>query len=217
MNWKKQFKGKWSRKNKEGRSSKLRRKTPTKQQGEQPQAVKTAVRATISAVNGLSIFLRAGGWIILLIIVVIWLVALFVGPGFDVFFGGEDTGTGQTIRTDSENQSRGHEPYWRDQTDYRTWQGRNHRISCRIEGCLVCLCSSVTTDEEGRQESSSMTDANKTLLTDIFWNMHTINYSTQHRTETEFTEGVDENSELITVENEEERNYLLIQVSHKPP
>ena len=60
-----------------------------------------------------------------------------------------------------------------------------------------------------------MTDEKKTLLSDIFWNMHTISYNTQLRTETEFTEGVDENGELIAVENEVERNYLLIQVPHR--
>ncbi len=76
---------------------------------------------------------------------------------------------------------------------------------------LSIYAVSVTTDDENPQEAASMTDERKTLLSDIFWNMHAISYNT----EAEFTEEVDENAERITVENEVERNYLLIQVSHK--
>jgi len=45
--------------------------------------------------------------------------------------------------------------------------------------------------------------------------MHTINYGTELRIETEYWESVDENGELITEENEVVYNYLLIRVDHK--
>ncbi len=180
------------------------------------QAVKSTVRAAIAAVKGLITFLAAGGWIAVLIILVICLIGMIIGSCFGIFFGGEDTGTGQTIRTavqeiNQEYMSR------IDEIKLNTAHDKVETTGSRAawKEVLSIYAVSVTTDEEDPMEVASMTDAKKTLLTDIFWNMHTIDYSTQLRTETEFIEGVDENGELITVENEVERNYLLIQVSHK--
>ncbi len=180
------------------------------------QAVKTTVRAAIAAVKGLITFLAAGGWIAVLIILVICLIGMIIGSCFGIFFGGEDTGTGQTIRTavqeiNQEYMSR------IDEIKLNTAHDKVETIGSRAawKEVLSVYSVSVTTDEENPQEAASMTDAKKTLLTDIFWNMHTINYGTELRTETEFTEGVDEDGNLITVENEVERNYLIIQVSHK--
>ncbi|MBE6927493.1 MAG: CHAP domain-containing protein [Ruminococcaceae bacterium] len=80
---------------------------------------------------------------------------------------------------------------------------------------LAVYSVSLTTDGENPQEAASMTNEKKDLLTDIFWTMHTINYGTELRIETEYWESVDENGELITEENEVVYNYLLIRVDHK--
>jgi len=180
------------------------------------QAVKSTVRAAIAAVKGLITFLAAGGWIAVLIILVICLIGMIIGSCFGIFFGGEDTGTGQTIRTavqeiNQEYMSR------IDDIKRNSAHDKVETTGSRAawKEVLSIYAVSVTTDEEDPQEVASMTDAKKTLLTDIFWNMHTINYSTQLRTETEFIEGVDENGEIVVTENEVERNYLIIQVSHK--
>ena len=179
------------------------------------KAVKSTVRAAIAAVKGLITFLAAGGWIAVLIILVICLIGMIIGSCFGIFFGGEDTGTGQTIRTavqeiNQEYMSR------IDEIKLNTAHDKVETIGSRAawKEVLSIYAVSVTTDEEEPMEVASMTDAKKTLLTDIFWNMHTIDYSTQLRTETEFIEGVDENGEIVVTENEVERNYLIIQVSH---
>lgn len=178
--------------------------------------IKTTVRSAIAAVKGLVAFLSTGVGTAVIVILVICLIGLIVGSCFGIFFGGEDTGTGQTIRTavqEINQEYMAHIDEIKLTTDHDKVETTGSRAAWKE--VLSVYAVSVTTDEENPQEVASMTDAKKTLLTDIFWNMHTIDHSTQLRTETEFTEGVDENGELITVENEVERNYLLIQVSHK--
>ena len=55
------------------------------------------VKATIAAVKGLIALIAAGGWVAVLIIVIICLIGLLVGSVFGVFFSGEDSGTGRTM------------------------------------------------------------------------------------------------------------------------
>ena len=178
--------------------------------------IKTTVRSVTAALKGLVALLGTSVGAAVIVILVICLIGLIVGSCFGIFFSGEDTGTGQSVRTavqeiNQEYMSR------IDEIKASTTHDKVEMTGSRAawKEVLSIYSVSVTTDEENPQEAASMTDEKKILLSDIFWDMHTIDYSTQLRTETEFTEGVDENGELITVENEVERNYLLIQVSHR--
>lgn len=69
-------------------------------------AVKVAVKATIAAVKAiiagtkaLISAIAAGGWVAVVIIIVICLVGLLVGSVFGIFFSGEDSGNGMTMQT----------------------------------------------------------------------------------------------------------------------
>jgi len=55
------------------------------------------VKLTIAAIKGLVALIAAGGWIAVVIILVICLIALLVGSIFGIFFSGEDTGTGYSM------------------------------------------------------------------------------------------------------------------------
>ena len=69
-------------------------------------AVKAAVKATIAAVKAiiagvkaLVAAIAAGGWIAVVIIIVICLIALIAGSVFGIFFSGEDSGNGMTMQS----------------------------------------------------------------------------------------------------------------------
>lgn len=71
-------------------------------------AVKVAVKATIAAVKAiiagtkaLISAIAAGGWVAVVIIIVICLVGLLVGSVFGIFFSGEDSGNGKVYETSS--------------------------------------------------------------------------------------------------------------------
>lgn len=68
------------------------------------RATKLAIKATIAAVKGIILatkalvaFLLAGGWVVVLIITVVCLIALLVGSVFGIFFASEDTGSTITV------------------------------------------------------------------------------------------------------------------------
>ncbi len=63
------------------------------------KATVAAVKAIIAATKALIAAIAAGGWIVVLIIVVICLIGMLIGSCFGIFFSGEDSGTGQTMQT----------------------------------------------------------------------------------------------------------------------
>ena len=68
--------------------------------------MKAAVKATIAAVKAiiagtkaLIAAIAAGGWIAVVVILVICLIGLLVSSVFGIFFSGEDSGNGMTMQT----------------------------------------------------------------------------------------------------------------------
>ena len=69
------------------------------------QAVKVAAKATVAAVKAiiagtkaLIAAIAAGGWVAVVVILVLCVIGLIAGSCFGIFFSGEDSGTGQTMR-----------------------------------------------------------------------------------------------------------------------
>jgi hypothetical protein len=56
-------------------------------------------KAAIATVKGLVALIAAGGWIAVMIILVICLIGLLVGSVFGVFFSGETGGSGQSMQS----------------------------------------------------------------------------------------------------------------------
>lgn len=63
------------------------------------KAVAAAVKAAIAGIKALVAAIAAGGWVAVVVIIVICLIALIVGSCFGIFFSGEDTGSGITMQT----------------------------------------------------------------------------------------------------------------------
>lgn len=63
------------------------------------KATAAAVKAIIAGTKALIAAIAAGGWVAVVVIIVICLIGLFVGSCFGIFFSGEDTGSGQTMQT----------------------------------------------------------------------------------------------------------------------
>ena len=63
------------------------------------KATAAAVKAIIAATKALIAAIAAGGWIAVLVVIVICLIGMIIGSCFGIFFSGEDSGTGQTMQT----------------------------------------------------------------------------------------------------------------------
>lgn len=166
-----------------------------------------AVKAAIAAAKALVTALLAGGWVVVMVAVVICLIGLLVGSCFGIFFSGEDTGTGQTIRTAIAQVNQEY------QEKLEEIQASHPHDTVEITGSqavwkevLPVYAVKTTTDPEG-QEVASMDEEKLGLLAEVFWEMNQLTASVETRTE------ITESEEGTAVETEV--TVLVISVSHK--
>lgn len=172
--------------------------------------IKTSQRAaaqTKAAAKALVTALLAGGWVVVMVAVVICLIGLLVGSCFGIFFSGEDTGTGQTIRTAIAQVNQEYQEKLED------LQASHPHDTLEITGSqaewkevLAVYAVKVTTDPEG-QEVASMDEEKLGMLAEVFWEMNQLSASVETRTETA------QNEDGETVETEV--TVLVLSVSHK--
>lgn len=181
------------------------------------KAIAAAIKAIIAAVEKLIAAIAAGGWVAVVVVVVICLVALIVGSCFGIFFSSEDKNDGsQTMRevVVEINQD------YQNQLD--TIKANNPYDDLEMSGSravwpevLSIYAVKTTTDPDNPQEVASLTDEKKQLLTDIFWEMNDISYRTEMDTETEIIESDDGNGNILEETVEVTKTTLYITVSHK--
>lgn len=183
------------------------------------QAAKAAQRtaqATARAAKALIAAIAAGGWIAVLVIVIICLIGLLIGSCFGIFFSGEDSGSGYTMQ----NVVQEINDDYQQQID-TTKANLSHDV-LEMSGSravwpevLAVYAVKTTTDPDNPQEVATMDDSKKAILTDIFWEMNQISSRTETRTETVITETDDGNGNIVETETTVTQTYLYITVSHK--
>ena len=181
------------------------------------KAIAAAIKAIIAAIEKLIAAIAAGGWVAVVVAVVICLVALIVGSCFGIFFSSEDKNDGsQTMRevVVEINQD------YQNQLD--TIKANNPYDDLEMSGSravwpevLSVYAVKTTTDPDNPQEVASVTEEKKQLLTDIFWEMNDISYRTETDTETEIIESDDGNGNILEETVEVTKTTLYITVSHK--
>ena len=187
------------------------------------QAVKAAVKATIAAVKAiiagtkaLIAAIAAGGWIAVVVIIIICLIGLLLGSVFGIFFSGEDSGSGMTMQGVVREIN----------TEYDTKldeikNGTAHDV-LEMSGSravwkevLAVYSVKTTTDPDNPQEVATMDEGKKQLLSNIFWEMNEISSRTESKTETQVDESDDGHGNIVQTETTVTRTYLYITVSHK--
>lgn len=187
-------------------------------------AVKIAVKATVAAVKAIIAGIKAlvaaiaaGGWVAVVIIIVICLVALLLAC-FGIFFSGEDTGTGITMQTavaeiNTEYQTKIDEVKSSNTYDVVEISGLNPTW----KDVLAIYAAKTSFDPNNPQEVASMDESKKELLKTVFWDMNTISSSTASKTVSVPTETVDANGNITVTYTSVTKTYLYITVSHKTP
>ena len=176
-----------------------------------------AVKAIIAGVKALVAAIAAGGWVAVVIIIVICLVALLVAC-FGIFFSGEDTGTGITMQTavaeiNTEYQAKIDEVKSNNTYDAVEISGLNPSW----KDILAIYAAKTTFDPDNPQEVASMDESKKELLKSVFWDMNTISSSTSSKTVSVPTETVDDNGNITVTYTNVTKTYLYIKVTHKTP
>lgn len=180
------------------------------------KATIATVKAIIAATKALISAIVAGGWVAVVVIIVICLIALILGSVFGVFFSGEDSGTGMSMQTvvqeiNTEYDNKLEET--KASVSYDVLEMSGGRAVWKE--VLAVYSVKVNTDPNNPQEVATMDDGKKQILKDIFWEMNSISSRTETKTETVITETDDGHGNIIETETTVTRTYLYITVSHK--
>lgn len=180
------------------------------------KATVSAVKAIIAATKALVAAIAAGGWIAVMVIVIICLVGLLLGSCFGIFFSGEDTGTGQTMQTvvreineDYENQL----DTIKDNITYDVLEMSGSRAVW--PEVLSVYAVKTTTDPDNAMDVATVDDSRKAILKDIFWQMNEISSRTETNSETVIEETDDGHGNIVETSTTVTRTTLYITVSHK--
>lgn len=185
------------------------------------KATATAIKAAAAAIKGLVAAIAAGGWVAVVIILLICLIALIVGSCFGLFFGSDSTGTGtsvtQAVSTlNGEYLSHIQEIEDANPHDRQEITSNDGVLSINWEDVLAVFSAKVTGAENGAQVAS-LDDAQVQQLRDIMWEMNTVSSSTHTEShEVEVTE-VDEDGKETTHTETVTETILEITITHKTP
>ena len=180
------------------------------------KAAAAAVKAIIAGTKALIAAIAAGGWVAVVIILVICGIGLIVGSCFGIFFSGEDSGTGQTMRQAVQEINADY------QSQIDTTRANLTYDELEMSGSravwpevLAVYAVKATTDPDDPQEVATVDDSKKAILKDIFWRMNEISSRTESKTEEVITETDDGHGNIVETATTVTRTYLYITVSHK--
>lgn len=180
------------------------------------RATLSAAKAAIAGTKAVIAAIAAGGWAAVAIILVLCVVGLIASSCFGIFFSGEDSGTGQTMRQAVQEINADY------QSQIDTARADSHYNELEMSGSravwpevLAVYAVKTTTDPDDPQEVATVDDAKKAILKDIFWQMNEISSHTESKTEEVITETDDGHGNIVETTTTVTRTYLYITVSHK--
>ena len=187
------------------------------------QAVKVAAKATIAAVKAiiagtkaLIAAIAAGGWVAVVVILVLCVIGLIAGSCFGIFFSGEDSGTGQTMRQAVQEINADY------QSQIDTTRANLTYDKLEMSGSravwpevLAVYAVKTSSDPDEPQEVATVDDSKKAILKDIFWQMNELSSRTESKTEEVIAETDDGHGNIVETATTVTRTYLYITVSHK--
>lgn len=180
------------------------------------KATAAAVKAIITGTKALIAAIAAGGWVAVVIILVICVIGLIVGSCFGIFFSGEDSGTGQTMRQAVQEINTGYQSQidiTRANLTYdKLEMSGSHAVWPEV---LAVYAVKTTTDPDDPQEVATVDNGKKAILKDIFWQMNELSSRTESKTEEVITETDDGHGNIVETTTTVTRTYLYITVSHK--
>ena len=180
------------------------------------KATVAAVKAIIAAVKGLIAAIAAGGWVAVVVIIVLCLVALIAGSVFGIFFSGEDSGTGMSMQTVVQEINQEYDDRLEQKKNSVSYDVLEMSGSRAVwKEVLAVYSVKVNTDPDNPMEVATVDETKKQLLSDIFWEMNHISSRTETNTHTKIEESDDGHGNIVQTETTVTETFLYITVSHK--
>lgn len=179
------------------------------------KAVIAATKAAVKAMASLAEAIVAGGWISIVIIVVICLIGLILSSSFGIFFSSEESdGRPMNIAIQEIN-----EEYLE---RIESIKESNEYDVLELSGSkavwpevLSVYAIKVAMDEDDPQEVVTLTAEKEEILREIFWEMNSISYDSVTEEIKKIIETDDGEGHIIEEEVTELQTTLLIQVDHR--
>lgn len=202
-----------------GRTEIVRRRAVSAARDRAVSTARAAVKASggiAAKVRSLPAVLAAGGGTAAAVILLICLVGLLAGSVYGIFFSGEDTGSGMTMR-EAVREINGE---YLAQID-AIKEGNPHN-DVELSGSaavwrevLSVYAVKVVGDADSPAEVMIVDDERIRILSGIFWDMNNISSRTETRTVTVTEETDDGSGNIIEEEREETQTTLFISVTHR--
>lgn len=180
------------------------------------KAIALAVKAIIAGTKALIAAIAAGGWVAVVVIIIICLIGLLVGSCFGIFFSSEDSGSGITMQNVVQEINADY------QQQIDTTKSNISYDVLEMSGSravwpevLAVYAVKTTTDPANAQEVATIDDSKKAILKDIFWQMNEISSQTETVTEEVIIETDDGHGNIVETVTTQTRTYLYITVTHK--
>ncbi|MFT9055954.1 MAG: hypothetical protein ABF449_04915 [Ethanoligenens sp.] len=141
-----------------------------------------AVKATIAAVKGLTAIIAAGGWIAVVIIIIISMAAMIIGSCFGIFFSDEPTGNqhGMTLTSAiAQINSDFNAKITKIENDNPHNEVDGVTTPQNWKDVLTVYAVKTSSDPNNPTEVSTMDDAKFADLKEVFWDMNSITGSTE--------------------------------------
>lgn len=180
------------------------------------RATKRAIKAMIESTKALVNAIIAGGWVSVVIIILICLVAALCSSFYGIFFSSETSQSGMNITSVIQQINNEFD----DKIDEIKSSGSFDGVEVigsrsNWKDVLSIYAVKTTTDENNPMEVATVDENKKSILSSIFWDMNGISKSVETRTETVTKEPTDEQGKTIEATEQVEKKYLVITLTGK--
>lgn len=180
------------------------------------RATKRAIKAMIESTKALVNAIIAGGWVSVVIIILISLVAALCSSFYGILFSSETSQSGMNITSVIQQINNEFD----DKIDEIKSSGSFDGVEVigsrsNWKDILSIYAVKTTTDENNPMEVATVDENKKSILSSIFWDMNNISKSVETRTETITKESTDEQGNKIETTKQVEKKYIVITLSGK--
>ena len=172
------------------------------------KAMVAAIKAIIATTKSLIALIAVGGWIAVVVILVICLAGLLLGSAFGIFYSNESFDGNTPVMTEVVNRLNGEFAAEiqriKDENPHDTLElsGSDSISANQWREILAVYAVKVTADPENGMEVATLDDTKVGILRDVFWDMNKIDYwieTIEHEeTVTTTDEDGNETTETIT-------------------
>lgn len=176
------------------------------------KAIKGAIKAAESLVSAII----AGGWISVIVIIVLCLVGALASSFYGIFFSTETSDSGMNISSVIQEINADYD----NRIDNLKTSGTYDSIEingskANWKDVLSIYAVKTTTDPDNPMEIATVDENKKSILSNIFWDMNSIDAKAEARTEAKEITSTDENGNGVITTEEVTINVLTITVNSK--